>query len=202
MSEKNELLSKNREEILIRNALQQMDVPTNHHRLKQRFLQIAGEKFAVREHRWQSWKTRFISPQLAMMVTACYGIFLCGYLFMVMANSPISQVSYAESATATLQSWIVSFRSSKGLKIPFEAQSKLELQDGSVLHCLSPSTLSIVFTPEQRRIQLQEGTIAISVARNAKTHFIVAVNNTEIIATGTRFMVSTDPFFFSQEVSP
>ena len=59
--------------------------------------------------------------------------------------------------------------------------------------CLDSSIVAVSFSAAERRIELLDGTLEVDTVSDTKRPLVVLVGDTEIRATGTRFIVSTRP---------
>ena len=69
------------------------------------------------------------------------------------------------------------------------SERTLDLEDGSTLHLDAGSTVAFKFTPEQRRIDLRNGLVHFSVAKDPQRPFVVAAGDVLVQAVGTAFDV-------------
>ena len=66
------------------------------------------------------------------------------------------------------------------------------LRDGSTVELNAKTAMKVVFTPDQRLIQLVGGQALFHVAKNAQRPFVVRAGDREILAIGTAFDVRRD----------
>jgi transmembrane sensor len=68
-------------------------------------------------------------------------------------------------------------------------QRAVTLTDGSIVELGSGSSVSVEYTPDERRLYLQQGEAVFTVAKNPKRPFVVHAGNGSVTAVGTVFNV-------------
>ena len=69
------------------------------------------------------------------------------------------------------------------------ALRKLELPDGSLVQLNTDSSLRVLFTATERRVQLERGEAHFAVAKNQSRPFIVSASGVDVRVVGTEFNV-------------
>lgn len=67
------------------------------------------------------------------------------------------------------------------------------LEDGSVVELNRGAVISVLYTPGERRVQLERGEAHFTVAQNKERPFIVSAGGVAVRAVGTAFNVRLDP---------
>jgi transmembrane sensor len=70
-----------------------------------------------------------------------------------------------------------------------EGYQRVTLEDGSVLELNANSLARVIYTPEQRRVELEHGEAHFTVAKNPSRPFIVRAGTVAVRAIGTAFNV-------------
>ena len=190
MNNKPEHPMQNDPDALIRTALKTMRIPVDKGRLRRAFLkEVRSRRYGpmVRLAGWLS------SPSAAFAGAMAYALLVCLYVGNAVSHQPLQQSELG---------WYSTLRLSLGQPVLFENGKTLLLEDGSELTCLDSTILAISFTDSQRCIALKKGTLDIHVGRDLQRQFVAVVGKTRVIATGTRFVVSTTPIPREEEVEP
>lgn len=172
------------DDALIRDALKQMEVPVDRQRLRRAFLRRARAAAGAKIDPWPRWIGWAFSPQTATLGAVVYAMVVFLYLVAAVSNQPIVRVDGELG-------WVSGLRSSLGNPVLYEKRCELILKDGTKVGCIDPSVMAISFSVRERRIDLAKGTLEIETAHDLGRPLVVAVGDTKVKATGTRFVVST-----------
>jgi len=71
-------------------------------------------------------------------------------------------------------------------------QRIISLSDGSRMSLNTSTRVRVDFTAERRTVQVDDGEVLFEVAKDMKRPFVVQVGSTEVVATGTEFLVRYD----------
>jgi ferric-dicitrate binding protein FerR (iron transport regulator) len=172
------------DDALIRDVLKRMEVPVDRERVRRAFLQRVNVGSRTTRKRWPRWIAWVVSPQTATLGAVVYTVVIFLYLALAVSDQPIVRVDGKLG-------WMSGWRASLAEPVIYERNSRLFLKDGTQVRSIDPSMLAISFSTAERRIELLAGTLEIEAAPDLRRPLVVAVGDTEIKATGTRFVVST-----------
>ncbi|HQO35199.1 MAG TPA: FecR domain-containing protein [bacterium] len=178
------------ETALIRKALDHARIPMDRVHSRQAFLKKAvAMPVAEKNCRLASVFTR----RVAVAGAVGYALAILIYVTIVVSNGPIAEGDLG---------WTARLQASFGGTIHYQAGGKLTLKDGTVMDCLDDATLRVSFSESQRQVELYDGTLRIAASPDTTRPFVVAVGDAEVVAVGTRFLVSTRPLPGRKGVQP
>ncbi len=177
------------EDDLIRDALQQMDIPTQRESMKQAFIERARNRYTPSKSQGGLWVKR-----LALGGVVCYAMLTLAYLWVVFNASAVQSIRGINA-----NDWRIHYKAALGDAVQYKKGDQLLLTDGSTIACLDDSALSVIYTNKQRLIELRQGTIEIEAAHNRNYPMVVYSGDAEIRVTGTKFVVSTGEAYWEKE---
>jgi ferric-dicitrate binding protein FerR (iron transport regulator) len=175
---------------LIRGALQSMTPPVDAGQAKREFVRRAQQRFSAPEepHPWSvSIGRRWRLAGAGLAYAACLAVML-GYFAW---QNPIDARVESASPPGLIQSTVEAIRIGAGSNARFHAGDVLRLRDGTQVECLAPTTLSLRYDADARRILLHDGALEILAAEHPSAPFRVETSDARVTVTGTRFIVST-----------
>ncbi|HPA46157.1 MAG TPA: FecR domain-containing protein [bacterium] len=180
------------ETALIRKALDHARIPMDRVHSRQAFLKKAVAMPVAEKNYWLAW---VFSRRIAIAGAFGYATAILIYLAIAVSNGPIAE-------TEGVQNWKARLRASFGGTIHADTGSRLTLKDGTIVDCRDNSTLRVSFSESQRQVELYDGTLRIAASPDTTRPFVVAVGDAEVVALGTRFLVSTKPLPDKQGAQP
>lgn len=190
MSEKSKNNQEQRLDALIHNALHAMTPPVDAAKAKHEFIRRAHLRFPASEEPypwsvllWRHWRSMGTGLAYAACLAALMGYFAW--------RNPISERLDLARSSGVMQRAVEAIRIGAGSNARFAAGDVFRLQDGTRVECLTPTTLSVIFSASERRIRLHDGALEIHAATNVFAPFRVETSDARVTVTGTRFIVST-----------
>lgn len=179
-----------RENEILRTAFLQTPVPIDRERMKRTFMDTAKKRF-VRHLGFRRERISWLTPpRLVLTGAAFYGAIVLAYLGFIVSSSPIQRIRGIDPPSIK-----TTFQAAVGNPVSYKNGNELQLQDGTTITCLQDSFFGVVYSLQERIIELQRGTIEIAAAHNPAIPMIVIIGESRIRVTGTRFVVSTEKPF-------
>jgi ferric-dicitrate binding protein FerR (iron transport regulator) len=178
-----------REDAILRRALESLEIPGDPEARKQCFLQQVNRQSALRAPR--TWRNFLPSPQLAFSLGAVAVVALFLFAALATLDDPVIREERIASANPVI-AFVQAFQRSTGRMCSFPQDSELRLRDGSLLLIRQDSRLTFDLTSERRTIRMLSGSIEIDAAHDPARPLVVEAGETQVKVLGTRFVVTVE----------